>query len=249
MDVPAATPDVPAVLGRALRYPYDRPSGPVGFDIATGTARPLAPSDVGARGRTAVLAVGSNAAPEQLARKFAPDGPVGGTIPVLPVRWRDHDVVFAARLSSYGALPATPLPSDGTVVDVHVTLLDDDQLAVMHRSESVGDERPAYEVVEVAPRSVEVPGGAGVTLPSGALLAYASVAGPLHLDDGPVALAAVTASGRRHPARTEAEVLTAVARALGTDVADLVLGAVADRDRRDEVDRRLPAGPTRQRRP
>lgn len=53
---------------------------------------------------TPVLAVGSNAAPAQLARKFPskrfPDGVV---IPILRCVLPDFDVVYAPLISSYGS--------------------------------------------------------------------------------------------------------------------------------------------------
>lgn len=59
--------------------------------------------------RTPVLAYGANAAPERLRRKFAPYGPA--VIPVLRARLHDFDIVHAAHVSSYGAIPATLEPS------------------------------------------------------------------------------------------------------------------------------------------
>ena len=51
-----------------------------------------------------VLAVGSNAAPAQLARKFPPHlFPDGVVIPVLRCVLPDFDVVYAPLISSYGS--------------------------------------------------------------------------------------------------------------------------------------------------
>lgn len=53
---------------------------------------------------TPVLAVGSNAAPVQLARKFPPSTfPDGVVIPVLRCVLPDFDVVYAPLISSYGS--------------------------------------------------------------------------------------------------------------------------------------------------
>lgn len=53
---------------------------------------------------TPVLAVGSNAAPAQLARKFPPEMfPEGVVIPVLRCVLPDFDVVYAPLISSYGS--------------------------------------------------------------------------------------------------------------------------------------------------
>lgn len=53
---------------------------------------------------TPVLAVGSNAAPAQLERKFSPEMfPNGVVIPVLRCVLPDFDVVYAPLISSYGS--------------------------------------------------------------------------------------------------------------------------------------------------
>ena len=53
---------------------------------------------------TPVLAVGSNAAPAQLARKFPAElFPNGVVIPVLRCVLPDFDVVYAPLISSYGS--------------------------------------------------------------------------------------------------------------------------------------------------
>ena len=56
-----------------------------------------------------VLAVGSNAAPAQLARKFPLRlFPAGVTIPVLRCVLPDFDVVYAPLISSYGSCTGQP---------------------------------------------------------------------------------------------------------------------------------------------
>lgn len=63
---------------------------------------------------TPVLAIGSNAGPEQLARKFpAALFPHGVLIPALRAVLPDFDVVYAPLVSSYGSAtgaPVRPLP-------------------------------------------------------------------------------------------------------------------------------------------
>jgi hypothetical protein len=68
-------------------------------------------------GFTAVLAIGSNAAPSQLDRKYGggvADWPrMDVAAPCVRVGLAEHDVVYAPLLSSYGSIPATlqaPLP-------------------------------------------------------------------------------------------------------------------------------------------
>jgi hypothetical protein len=226
---PTAAEERQAVLDRALRYPYDRPSGSFVVDVGTGAVALL--DDAGptlASGRTAVLAVGSNASPEQLTRKFAGHS---GVIPVVAVALRVHDAVYAARISRYGAVPATLAPSPGTTVALHATLLDEEQLEVMHRSESVGS---AYELGVVPADYFDV----SVPLPED-VPTYDAAQGPLLLDGDLVALAAVRAVGRRLRALPEAEVLAEVAALLGMTTAELVFGVVGHPPRHAELNDRL----------
>ncbi|KAL3135579.1 hypothetical protein ABBQ38_006059 [Trebouxia sp. C0009 RCD-2024] len=85
---------------------------------------------------TPVLAVGSNAAPVQLARKFPksmfPDGVV---IPVLRCVLPDFDVVYAPLISSYGSCTATLENSPGTAVALFVTYLQPHLLERMDQTE------------------------------------------------------------------------------------------------------------------
>ena len=83
--------------------------------------------------RTPVLAYGANAAPERLRQKFAPIGQA--VFPVLNARLHDFDVVHAAHISSYGAVPATIEHSPGTACDIAITWLDERELARMHETE------------------------------------------------------------------------------------------------------------------
>lgn len=85
---------------------------------------------------TPVLAIGSNAGPEQLARKFPlslfPDGVV---VPVIQCVLRNFDVVFAPLISSYGSCTATLEASPGTAVEVFLTYLTPRLEQRMHETE------------------------------------------------------------------------------------------------------------------
>jgi len=218
------------VLRRARDYPYDRPEGAYLFDIATGSIGPLDQVEhLGARlvaGRIAVLAVGSNASPRQLARKFTPDRS-SGVIPVIRATLADHDVVHAAQMASYGAVPATLASSPGTLVQVHVTLLDDRQRSRMDRTEGVPH---AYVIDRIDPALVEC-----APPFDGPVIAYGAAKGPLLRDGEPVALAAIHAERRRCPAVTQTEMLDSIAAALGTTGDEMVLAAVQDPDVRARV--------------
>ncbi len=96
--------------------------------------------DLGVRGappldeRIAVLAHGSNAAPETLARKYARfDEDV--VIPVIKARLAHFDVVYATHFSGYGSIPSTLAASGETVAEIAVNFLTPHQLALMHECE------------------------------------------------------------------------------------------------------------------
>ncbi|KAK9844864.1 hypothetical protein WJX74_007926 [Apatococcus lobatus] len=85
---------------------------------------------------TPVLAIGSNAGPSQLARKFpAKLFPHGVLIPALRAVLPDFDVVYAPLVSSYGSATATLEYSPGTKVAVYVTFLTPDLLERMDATE------------------------------------------------------------------------------------------------------------------
>lgn len=180
-------------LTRALGYPYPAHGGD--FLFSGGGARPLA-SGHALDGLTPVVAVGSNRAPVQLARKFAE---MDVAVPVTRMRARDVDVVHAAHVAGYGAVPATLAGSPGTTVELWITWLDDRTLERMDATEAVGVN---YDRVTV---SLDWEDG-GPRSPSRALL-YSARRGLLRLDGSPVALAAIPAAGRRFPAMSQEQVL------------------------------------------
>lgn len=170
--------DAETVLDRALRYPYESPAA--SFVLAGGRALDPGAVDPGPARREPLLAYGANASPEALARKLGRDA---APLPAERATLRDHDVVYSAHLSLYGAVPATLAPSKGTEVGVFVLQATEQQRIALAASE------PNYELVELDL------GAAG-----GRLTAYLSRHGPLESDGAPLALAEVVARGRRLPA-------------------------------------------------
>jgi hypothetical protein len=129
-------------LARARDYPYEVPDA--SYVLFEGEALDLTHYKVDDLDqRTAVLAYGSNAAPSQLKRKFAATLK-DEMVPVLKAFLPGFDVVFSARLSRYGAIPATLAPSKGTVLETFVTCLTDGQLAKMHETEIDTGKRGGY---------------------------------------------------------------------------------------------------------
>ena len=221
-------------MAHAISYPFAIPRSSFVFDPVSGEAGDVAGGEIDrVDDRVPVLAVGSNAAPAHLRRKFPSHGGYRDPIPVLRVAVHGLDVVYAARVASYGSVPATPFVAPGVVAHLHVTLLTRLQLERMNSTESIG---VAYDLVELVDVEV-VP-----ALPSRRpLLAYASSSGALAVDGRPVALEAVAAEGRTLEAWSERRALEHVARSLGHDLDGLVTRVVSDDAFRAMVNDRLRA--------
>jgi len=234
-------------LRRAKTYPYPRP--PHSFLFANATPRPLPEPTVEAidgalvelgaaplAERVAVIAHGSNAAPEALARKYGafPGDPA---IPVIRARLGGFDVVYATHVSSYGSIPSTLAPSPGTVVETAITLLAPDQLDLMHGSElSAGNY--VYGRLDGLALDLE---GLGRRASA---FAYLTRRGCLGIAAGaPLALAQIKARGRRFAQAGKVEVL-ALARdflAPGADLDTFIAAIIDDADYRRAVAARLRA--------
>lgn len=180
------------VVERALGYPYAAPWHPF-VQLKHET---LAPEElqVDADERTAMLAYGSNAAPEVLARKLAlSDQPVL----VVPAWLDDFDVVYSAHISPYGAVPATLQRSPGTRVRVHVVYMTRAQVGLVAATE------PNYEAARIERAVCRLDDGEEMVGPA----AYLSRHGCLLHEGVEVALAAVDATGRTFATASEGEVL------------------------------------------
>ncbi len=213
-------------LAWAKRYPFARPeysfvfAGGRAVEIVEAGSDPLADGRVRLDGRvmpvveamaelgvaastplgerTAVLGYGSNAAPEQLARKFD-DTAAETAIPVLRARLTDCDVVYSAHFARYGSIAATLAVSPGTTVDVAVLYLGAAELERIH-----GTELGNYHFGRLGEVRLMMSDGAP---PPPRLAAYLSRHGGVGRGGGPLALAEVAATGRRFPALRQEEVL------------------------------------------
>jgi hypothetical protein len=203
------------VVRRAMGYPYERPSRPFiqqGHLVMDPDEAAIDPAD-----RVPLLAYGSNAAPQVLARKLALSR---DPVLVVPATLHGFDVVYSAHVSPYGAIPATLQRSHGTTVEAHVIYMTEDQVELITVTE------PNYEPAALEGVECRLEGGEALA----ELTAYVSRHGCLLLDDAEVALAAVPASARAFVALTEPEVLERV-RALtapAEDIESFVLTSVAD---------------------
>jgi len=210
-NLPARTYE-PAALERALGYPWVRPVGSYRLaddrvellaDLSeTEREHVIAEFDSDERGRVPMIAIGSNAAPETLQRKFAHfDAPEDRSVLALTGRLHDFDVGVAAQPAVYGSMPATLFPSPETAVGatlLWVTSNQFTQLTWTELSYRLGKLRTRFEVAEIEKSFDEV-------------LVYVSRFGAFCLDGGPVALAAIPAAGRTAPALTQEELLNAAA--------------------------------------
>ncbi|WP_069364134.1 hypothetical protein [Salisediminibacterium beveridgei] len=186
--------------------------------------------------RTPVLAYGSNSAPIQLKRKFHEHlASAGGFIPVLKGYLLNYDVVYSPVVAPYGSIPATITPSPGVIANAYVTYLDQEQLAIMHRSEGVGY---MYDYLAFDENDVQLEyEGFAVT----GLHTYLSQRGPLALNKGIVALAEVEAAKRQFPAMTQTELLTLVKHDYCTELPlnDFISNTIEDQTFRSSVNHHL----------
>jgi hypothetical protein len=207
-----------ASLERALGYPWTRPPGSYRLmgagvellaDMGTGEQERTFTQFTSGGGRSPVLAIGSNAAPETLAAKFAhfPEEEDRAVL-ALTGRLHDFDVGVAAQPTAYGSMPATLFPSPGTAVCatvLWVTPTQFTQLAWSEFSYRLGKLRTRFEVDESDTHFDEV-------------LVFVSRFGTFCVDERPVALAAIEANGRTAESLTQEQLLDAAAAlALGPE--------------------------------
>jgi len=224
-------PDDPSytIVTEAEGYPYDLRED--AFVFRHGLAQPFQPDLTAAR--TPVLAIGSNGAPQRLARKFGADA----VVPVLPARLRGYAVVYAAAVTSYGSVPATLMEAPGATALVALTFLDDRQLDVMNTTEQLGRN---YDLVRLDD-AVDVD---HVALER-EVLSYRSRYGPLCVDGRPLRLAEVPTVGTRFGAAYQSGVLALLHHHFadsGEIYAAFVGDLVASSTRREEIMAALAGG-------
>ena len=217
-------------IDRARLYPYSAPSG--GYLLANGVLYGLDQNMIDRHqwifdGRVAVLSVGSNRAPVQLRRKFGD----AAIIPVTPARLFDCDIVHAAMLGFYAAVPCTAFPCAGCIVSLNVAWLDAEQLEQMHRTEGIG---VAYDYVMMQDVVHDL------LVPDQPVYGYSARSGVLDYADGiPAALPAIAAVGRRFPAVSQADAAARVRQLTGCDDsrshAEFIADIQHDKSARDAV--------------
>ncbi|HEY2565919.1 MAG TPA: hypothetical protein VGI44_19585 [Acidimicrobiales bacterium] len=133
-----------------IGYPFDLPQE--SYLWRNGEVLPLETiGEADTAGRIAVLAIGSNASPRQLDRKFlgetwrSGDG-AESEIAVAKVTVDGIDVVYAAHLARYGSIPVTVVESPGTRANVFVTWLTVRQFERMNETERLGSKYLLREI-------------------------------------------------------------------------------------------------------
>lgn len=243
-----------AIVRRALAYPYDRPKHDfalvagerlklesfnedhIGESIvidAAGNKRPLfecAPLLKKEEGWTATIASGSNAAVEQLKRKF--QGPLEGrAIVVLDGTLDDFVSVYSAHFAGYGAVPATLWPLKGARARLACVILPNALLPLMHETESLG---VSYGFFELPGARYSWLGGSMKR----ALYAYLSLTGALTMGGQPVRLAAIEVQNAGLLPHKSVEEMLEFIRGRSRDfsnVSDLVHAIVEDAELRKEI--------------
>ncbi|GLQ07702.1 hypothetical protein [Sneathiella chinensis] len=193
-------------LERALRYPYTRPEG--SFLLDRGECHPL-PASLDFRNRIPVLASGSNAAPEQLMRKFPKEGNFAPVF-VTAAQLQGFCCVYSAHFSGYGAVPATLHPSQTGGTRCHITWLTPDQLSRMHETEAVG-KNYRYSRLERLSLTCDVTGRLEMAH------AYISRFGALAPDGTPVALAELPGDRGDFSALTQRQIQEKIKTTLAPD--------------------------------
>lgn len=176
---------------------------------------------------TPVLAVGSNASPVQLARKF--HHLPGELALCLSVRVKDVVSVYAGHIASYGSIPATLERADGATTRLILNFLSKPLLEQMHATENLGEH---YELTEVHALTYDRSDAPPIR-PS---LAYQSPAPGF-----PFRVAGLETQGSELPAVSQWDMQEYVIRLLGlaSSVERFILENIADGDLRAAREREM----------
>lgn len=220
-----------AIVQFALSYPFARPT--TSFIFHNGEVSPLPAGFKPPQGHRAVLAIGSNAAPEQLRRKYTK--PV--TIPVLAIETHGLDVVYTAHISRYGSVPATVVASPDTVTQMFATFLDADALRRMHETEG------GYLLCRLRQTQFQrIVWKDDIPIPD-QVYVYVCANGALVAPNSPVALSEIVATQRRFRSLTQPEIMRVMADVTGfaeESVEQFIIRNTRDSHRRLDIFSRIP---------
>lgn len=220
-----------------LGYPFDVPSH--SFLWVAGRTELVSSSSLipdPTTRRHAILAIGSNASPAQLTRKFGDDRFVDpsspdGCIPVISAEVDGVDVVYGAHLAEYGALPATLVDTPGSCAHVFVTWLTTAQLERMNETEGLGPSYQLRQVTKVRSQGKDVDSA----------MSYVTVEGVAVLDGGPLGLVGIQAPGSSWPRGSQRRAwdLLSIDMGRGTDGTALLDSVLHSRRWRGRVESHL----------
>jgi hypothetical protein len=211
-----------------MKYPFPTPPGD--YLWRAGDVVSLDQLRASPLTRYPVLAIGSNASPEQLCRKFKEpkwheQGSRDADIPVWVVTAHDVDVVYGAHIvSTYKAIPATLMKKRGASVTARLLGLTLAQLCKMTDTEI-----PAYGLVDDV-ATVEYAG-----CPVTAVRCFVLRRGVALLGGSPVGLAATEGSGQVAERGDQAEAWRRLAEDMGRDTWEELFAFVRDKGGRNAV--------------
>lgn len=173
----------------------------------------------------AVVAVGSNAAPVQLRRKYGQrlDSVV---VPVIRIQVPGHVIAWGKHIAPYGSIGATIAEHAGASVTAYATLLGPEEFEVMNATEAIGETYDHHHVtVAGAPEAVKTD-----------MVAYRSLAGHM-----PLLVDGFAHENPPHPygGQWEAQEMAIRALNLHMSVDQFLAETVGDPELARERDRRL----------
>ncbi len=185
------------ILDLALGYPYQLPE--CSYVVDGRDVRDMSADEAHGlrRGRTPVLAVGSNQSPEQIVRKFSHlDCP---PIPCERCEVHDFDSVYSAHVTGYGSIASCLHPAPGTRVTLFVNWLHEDHMARMHETE-LGNENYCYASLD----GIRIVTEFGLEMDK--VFFYCSNAGAFTPNGAPVPLLEIPAENRQWRALRQADI-------------------------------------------
>lgn len=218
-----------AALARALGYPWERPERSyvlsdeaVTLVGALDHAQRSAVLERFRDGRTPLLAIGSNGAPETLRLKFAHfSDPADRAVLAIAGHLHGFDVGASAYLAAYGAMPATLFPSRGTAARCAILWLTARQFTQLVWTEL------SYFLGRLATRfEADEP-----EFDVGEVVAFVSRFGVFAPEGEPLALAAIPARDRTARALTQRDLLALAAELVlepGAGAGELVRAVLED---------------------
>jgi hypothetical protein len=214
---------------RAIGYPWERPPG--SCLVTDEGVKDLVDMDARRReelvsryvkdaaDRIPLLAYGANGSPERLALKLAHVPPDQREALILAGYLEGFDAGAAAQVPVWSSIPATLVPSSGTVLRIAVLFLTPRQFTTLWWTElsyMVGALSGVNLTIEETPEPID------------RAIVFVSRYGALCVDGQPVVMAALQARNRRFPALTQTEIMEAVAQVTlgrGSSTRDLVKAA------------------------